>query len=114
MIYPGEGLVSHGYIDPGLLVYDASVMGKILKTGFSVVCAYSAFADTAKGHFRSGKMDDRVVDAAASELAMFEDSFLCRAVFAEEIKRQRVRMTVDCGDGFGKLGGAKCTYRSLM
>ena len=74
------GLITHGKIQPGLFVYDALIMGKGIKAGFSVIRTHSALAKTAKSHFTGGQMNDGVIDAASAKATGLGD-FFCQGLF---------------------------------
>ncbi len=79
------GLVAHGKIQPGLFVHNAFGVGESEETGFSVVGAHAALAETAEAHFAGGQMDDCIVDAAAAKTAVGGD--IAGAVFLSLVKR---------------------------
>ncbi len=63
---PPVGLVTHGQIQPGFLVYNASLVGEGRKPGLPMIGAHAAFAYAPKAHFAGGQVDDHVIDAPAA------------------------------------------------
>ena len=92
------GLVAHGKIQPGLFVHNAFCVGKGEETGFSVVRAHAALAETAEAHFAGGQMDDCVVDAAAAETAMGGHKAGGLFVTGEKVEGQGMSHGIDFGD----------------
>ena len=92
------GLVAHGKIQPGLFVHNAFRVGKGEETGFSVVRAHAALAETAEAHFAGGQMDDCVVDAAAAETAMGGHKAGGLFVTGEKVEGQGMSHGIDFGD----------------
>ena len=74
------------------LLEDAAVMGEGVKALFAVVAAHAGLANTAEGHVRACKVNDGIVDAAATETAGAKKLFLCGFIFTEKIKSQRMWM----------------------
>ena len=66
---------------------------------FAVITAHAAVSYAAEGHVRGGKMDDRVVDAAAAEGAGIQHAPLGLLVRCEQIQRQRLFPAADEIDG---------------
>ena len=60
-------MVAHRKIEPGGFFDDAACVRERVEALFAVIAAHAAAAYAAEGHMRGGKMDDRVVDAAAAE-----------------------------------------------
>ena len=56
---------------------------------FAVIAAHAAAAYAAEGHMRGGKMDDRVVDAAAAEGAGVQHAALGGLIGCEQVQSQR-------------------------
>ena len=69
-------MVAHRKIEPGGFFDDAACVRERVEALFAVIAAHAAAAYAAEGHVRGGKMDDRVVDAAAAEGAGARDSRL--------------------------------------
>ncbi len=79
----GIRLVTHRQIQPGFLIDNALMVGKGIEAGLSVIASHAAFADTAKAHLRCGKMNNRVIHAAAAIGQFFVDPFLVCFIAAE-------------------------------
>ncbi len=92
-------LVTHGEIQPSLLVYDAFAVGKGGKTVFAVVGAHAACAETTESHFAGGEMNNGVVDAASAKTASGSNFFYRLFVGGKEVKCERARHGVDRSDG---------------
>ena len=61
-------LITHRQVNPGFLIYDTLIVGEGVKADLSMVSAHAAFTKSSKSHFGSGKMDDRIIDAASAEI----------------------------------------------
>ena len=84
------GLVTHGQIQPGFFIHDTLVMGKCIKTGFSVVASHTAFSHTAEAHFGSGKVNNGIIDAAASIGNFSQHSSDMGLIMTEQIQGKRL------------------------
>ena len=91
-------LIPHGKIQPGFLVHDALVVGKGPETFSAMIGAHSALSEAAESHFAGGKVNDRIVDAAAAESAVCSYFFRRGAVGSEDIQRQRMLHGIDLPD----------------
>lgn len=64
------GLIAHGKVKPGFFVYNALVVGKGLKSVFSVIRTHSALAEAAEAHFACGEVNNGIVNASAAKAAL--------------------------------------------
>src|SRR5699024_9117292 len=91
-------LITYRQVNPGFLIYDTLVVGESIKADFSMISAHAAFTKSSKSHFCSGKMDDRIIDAATAESAAGSHFFCRRFVGSKEVQRQRMRHGIDFTD----------------
>ncbi len=106
-------LISHRQVNPGLLVYNTLIMGKCIKSVFSVVSSHSARTESAESHLVGCKVDDRIVDTSAAVTAAGSYSSCRGLVIGKDIERQRMRHGVDIADRFvQRIVGEDRHYRS--
>ena len=96
-------LIPDRQIDPVVFLHDAAAVAEQFKALFSVIASHSARTDTSKSHIAGRKVDDRVVDTASAETAVFQDLLFVAAASCKQIKRQRSVMTRHVRNHFGKI-----------
>ena len=60
-------LITHRKIQPCFFIDNTFVMSKGIKTGFSVIAAHAAFAESPEPHFAGSKMNDYIIDTSPAE-----------------------------------------------
>ena len=78
-------------------------MAEQFKALFSVIASHSARTDTPESHIAGRKVDDRVVDTASAEAAVFQDLLFMTAASRKQIQRQRSVMARHVRDHFRKI-----------
>ena len=88
-------LIPHRQINPGLFIYNTLIMGECPETIDSVVGTHAAFSEAAEAHIAGGKMNENIVDTAATETAprsYFPGGFF---IVSEDVEGQRVCHGID-------------------
>lgn len=94
------GTIAHGQIDKRFFIDDTLFVGETLEAFFPVIAAHTARAESAERHLGSREMDNRVVDAAASETAPLQYAGNRAFVRGKEIQGKRRRTGVDLFNDF--------------
>ena len=79
---------------------NAPVMGKGIKTGFSVIGSHAAVSHPSEGKPGSRKVDHCIVDAGPSGGGLPENFLPGGPVPSKQVQRQRLFPGIDKGDSF--------------
>ena len=87
---PPVGLITYRQIHPGFFIYNALIMGKGFKSFFTMIASHTAFSEPSKGQFTGCKMNDYIIDTAASESAFRGDFVYYSLILCKNIKCKRM------------------------
>ena len=69
LVYLPVRLIPHRQVDPCLFIYDTLIVGESIETNLAVISSHTTFTESTKSHFSSSQMNDRIIDASATESA---------------------------------------------